>query len=69
MAVCHSRTHVHFWYFRYRSPLLLYWRTQILAYNWWYFSALEPLAFLGMALFAVAMYRKGEKKNILIRLP
>jgi len=27
------------------------------------FSALEPLAFLGMALFAVAMYRKGEKKH------
>lgn len=28
-----------------------------------FFSALEPLAFLGMALFAVAMYRKGEKKH------
>lgn len=27
------------------------------------FSALEPLAFLGMALFAFAMYRKGEKKH------
>lgn len=27
------------------------------------FSALEPLAFLGMALFAIAMYRKGEKKH------
>jgi nitric oxide reductase subunit B len=27
------------------------------------FSALEPLAFLAMALFAVAMYRKGEKKH------
>ncbi len=27
------------------------------------FSALEPLAFLGMALFAVNMYRKGEKKH------
>lgn len=27
------------------------------------FSAMEPLAFLGMALFAVAMYRKGEKKH------
>jgi nitric oxide reductase subunit B len=27
------------------------------------FSALEPLAFLGMALFAVAMYRKGEKRH------
>ena len=27
------------------------------------FSALEPLAFLGMALFAVAMYKKGEKKH------
>lgn len=27
------------------------------------FSALEPLAFLGMALFAVYMYRKGEKKH------
>lgn len=27
------------------------------------FSALEPLAFLGMALFAVVMYRKGEKKH------
>lgn len=27
------------------------------------FSALEPLAFLGMALFAVSMYRKGEKKH------
>ncbi len=27
------------------------------------FSALEPLAFLGMALFALAMYRKGEKKH------
>ena len=27
------------------------------------FSALEPLAFLGMALFAVAMYRKGEKNH------
>jgi nitric oxide reductase subunit B len=27
------------------------------------FSALEPLAFLGMALFAVAMYRKGERKH------
>lgn len=27
------------------------------------FSALEPLAFLGMALFAIAMYRKGEKRH------
>ncbi len=27
------------------------------------FSALEPLAFLAMALFAVRMYRKGEKKH------
>ncbi len=27
------------------------------------FSTLEPLAFLGMALFAIAMYRKGEKKH------
>ena len=27
------------------------------------FSALEPLAFLGMALFAINMYRKGEKKH------
>ena len=27
------------------------------------FSALEPLAFLAMALFAVIMYRKGEKKH------
>lgn len=27
------------------------------------FSALEPLAFLGMALFAVNMYRKGEKNH------
>ena len=27
------------------------------------FSALEPLAFLGMALFAIAMYRKGERKH------
>ena len=27
------------------------------------FSALEPLAFLGMALFAVNMYRKGEKRH------
>ena len=27
------------------------------------FSAMEPLAFLGMALFAVAMYRKGEKRH------
>ena len=27
------------------------------------FSALEPLAFLGMALFAMAMYRKGEKNH------
>jgi nitric oxide reductase subunit B len=27
------------------------------------FSALEPLAFLGMALFAIGMYRKGEKKH------
>jgi len=27
------------------------------------FSALEPLAFLGMALFALAMYRRGEKKH------
>ncbi len=27
------------------------------------FSALEPLAFLGMALFAMAMYRKGGKKH------
>ncbi|MDZ4666702.1 MAG: cbb3-type cytochrome c oxidase subunit I [bacterium] len=27
------------------------------------FSALEPLAFLGMALFAISMYRKGEKKH------
>ena len=27
------------------------------------FSALEPLAFLGMALFAFAMYRKGEKNH------
>ncbi len=27
------------------------------------FSALEPLAFLAMALFAVKMYRKGEKKH------
>lgn len=27
------------------------------------FSALEPLAFLGMALFAIAMYRKGGKKH------
>ena len=26
------------------------------------FSALEPLAFLAMALFAISMYRKGEKK-------
>jgi nitric oxide reductase subunit B len=26
-------------------------------------SALEPLAFLGMALFAIAMYRKGEKQH------
>ncbi|MBK9211527.1 MAG: cbb3-type cytochrome c oxidase subunit I [Saprospiraceae bacterium] len=27
------------------------------------FSALEPLAFLAMALFALAMYRKGEKNH------
>ncbi len=27
------------------------------------FSAMEPLAFLAMALFAVAMYRRGEKKH------
>jgi nitric oxide reductase subunit B len=27
------------------------------------FSALEPLAFLAMALFAIKMYRKGEKKH------
>lgn len=27
------------------------------------FSALEPLAFLGMALFAIYMYRKGEKNH------
>ena len=27
------------------------------------FSALEPLAFLAMALFALKMYRKGEKKH------
>lgn len=27
------------------------------------FSALEPLAFLGMALFAIAMYRKGERRH------
>jgi len=27
------------------------------------FSALEPLAFLAMALFAIRMYRKGEKKH------
>jgi nitric oxide reductase subunit B len=27
------------------------------------FSAMEPLAFLGMALFAISMYRKGEKKH------
>lgn len=27
------------------------------------FSALEPLAFLGMALFALYMYRKGEKNH------
>ena len=27
------------------------------------FSALEPLAFLAMALFAVNMYRKGEKNH------
>jgi len=27
------------------------------------FSAMEPLAFLGMALFAFAMYRKGGKKH------
>jgi len=27
------------------------------------FSALEPLAFMAMALFAVNMYRKGEKKH------
>ena len=27
------------------------------------FSALEPLAFLAMALFAVNMYRRGEKKH------
>ncbi len=27
------------------------------------FSALEPLAFLAMALFTVSMYRKGEKKH------
>lgn len=27
------------------------------------FSMLEPLAFLAMALFAVGMYRKGEKKH------
>lgn len=27
------------------------------------FSALEPLAFLGMALFAIYMYRKGEKSH------
>ncbi|MDR0791684.1 MAG: cbb3-type cytochrome c oxidase subunit I [Chitinophagaceae bacterium] len=27
------------------------------------FSAMEPLAFLGMTLFAVGMYRKGEKKH------
>ena len=27
------------------------------------FSALEPLAFLGMALFAISMYRKGEKRH------
>jgi len=28
------------------------------------FSVLEPLAFLAMALFAVNMYRKGEKKHL-----
>lgn len=27
------------------------------------FSAMEPLAFLGMALFAISMYRKGEKRH------
>ena len=27
------------------------------------FSAMEPLAFLAMALFAINMYRKGEKKH------
>ena len=27
------------------------------------FSAMEPLAFLGMALFAIAMYRKGERRH------
>lgn len=27
------------------------------------FSALEPLAFLGMAIFAVVMYKKGEKRH------
>ena len=27
------------------------------------FSALEPVAFLAMALFAISMYRKGEKKH------
>lgn len=27
------------------------------------FSALEPLAFLGMTLFAVGMYRKGERRH------
>ncbi|MCE9538047.1 MAG: cbb3-type cytochrome c oxidase subunit I [Bacteroidetes bacterium] len=27
------------------------------------FSAMEPLAFLAMALFAISMYRKGEKKH------
>jgi nitric oxide reductase subunit B len=27
------------------------------------FSALEPLAFLAMALFAINMYRRGEKKH------
>jgi len=27
------------------------------------FSALEPLAFLGMTLFAIQMYRKGNKKH------
>lgn len=27
------------------------------------FSAMEPLAFMGMALFAVNMYRKGERKH------
>lgn len=64
MALRDRRVDLFVWHSGNGSPLLLYWYSTLLVDDrWYFFSALEPLAFLGMAIYAISMAKRGGRQH------